>query len=85
MARLPRVVIPGIPHHVTQRGDVRQRTFFEEADYGLYLDRLAQAAERAGTEIWSYCLMPNHGRRRHVKGGTVFRVPSIVHALTPQN
>lgn len=60
MARLPRVVIPGLPHHVTQRGNGRQRTFFEEADYALYLDLLAQAAERAGTEIWSYCLMPNH-------------------------
>lgn len=60
MARLPRVVIPSIPHHVTQRGNGRQRTFFEEADYALYLDLLAQAAERAGTEIWSYCLMPNH-------------------------
>ena len=60
MARLPRVVIPGIPHHVTQRGNGRQRTFFEEADYALYLDLLAQAAERAHAEIWAYCLMPNH-------------------------
>ena len=47
MARLPRVVIPGIPHHVTQRGNGRQQTFFEEADYALYLDLLAEAAERA--------------------------------------
>jgi len=60
MARLPRVVIPGIPHHVTQRGNGRQPTFFEEADYALYLDLLAAAAERAGTEVWAYCLMPNH-------------------------
>lgn len=60
MARLPRVVIPGIPHHVTQRGNGRQRTFFEEGDYALYLDLLCAAAERAGTEVWAYCLMPNH-------------------------
>jgi putative transposase len=60
MARLPRVVIPGIPHHVTQRGNGRQRTFFEDGDYALYLDLLAQAAERAHAEVWSYCLMPNH-------------------------
>ena len=60
MARLPRVVFPGLPHHVTQRGNGRQRTFFEERDYALYLDLLAAAAERARTEIWSYCLMPNH-------------------------
>jgi putative transposase len=60
MARLPRVVIPGIPHHVTQRGNGRQRTFFEDADYALYLDLLAVAAGRAQAEIWAYCLMPNH-------------------------
>lgn len=60
MARLSRVVIPGIPHHVTQRGNGRQRTFFKDADYALYLDLLAQAAERAGTQVLSYCLMPNH-------------------------
>ena len=38
MARLSRVVIPGVPHHVTQRGNGRQQTFFEPGDYGLYLD-----------------------------------------------
>jgi putative transposase len=60
MARLPRLVIPGIPYHVTQRGNRRAQTFFEEADYALYRDLLAKAAEKADAEIWSYCLMPNH-------------------------
>lgn len=60
MARLPRLVLPGIPHHVTQRGNGRQRTFFEEGDYALYLDLLAEAAQRAHAQVWSYCLMPNH-------------------------
>jgi putative transposase len=60
MARLPRIVIPGIPYHVTQRGNRRQPTFFEEADYALYRDLLAQSAEKAGAEVWCYCLMPNH-------------------------
>ena len=60
MARLPRLVFPGLPHHVTQRGNGRGKTFFEEADYALYLDLLAQAAERARVEVWAYCLMPNH-------------------------
>ena len=60
MARLSRVVIPGIPHHITQRGNGRQRTFFEDGDFALYLDLLAEAAERARAEVWSYCLMPNH-------------------------
>ena len=60
MARLPRVVIPGLPHHVTQRGNRRERTFFEDGDFALYLDMLADAARKAQVEIWSYCLMPNH-------------------------
>lgn len=60
MARLPRMVLPAIPHHVTQRGNRRERTFFEDGDYALYLDLLAQASGLHGVEVWSYCLMPNH-------------------------
>ena len=60
MARLPRLVLPGIPYHVTQRGNRRAQTFFEQADYALYRDLLAQAAERCGAQVWCYCLMPNH-------------------------
>jgi putative transposase len=60
MARLPRIVLPGIPHHVTQRGNRRQQVFFEDADYALYLDLIAAAADRAGCTILAYCLMPNH-------------------------
>ena len=60
MARLPRIVIPGLPHHVTQRGNRREQVFFEEADYALYRDLLADAAEQAGCVVWCYCLMPNH-------------------------
>ncbi|WCT74544.1 transposase [Sphingomonas naphthae] len=60
MARLPRIVLPGIPHHVTQRGNGRAQTFFEEGDYALYLDLLADAADRARVEVWAYCLMPTH-------------------------
>jgi len=40
MARLPRLVIPGLPYHVTQRGNRRQQTFFEDGDYALYRDLL---------------------------------------------
>jgi len=60
MARLARVVLPGIPHHVTQRGNRRASTFFCDDDYALYLDLLSEAARAARVSIWSYCLMPNH-------------------------
>ena len=60
MARLARIVLPGIPHHITQRGNRRERVFFEDGDYTLYLDLLTEAAARAQVAIWAYCLMPNH-------------------------
>ena len=60
MARLPRLVIPGQPHHVTQRGNRRAQTFFEDGDYALYESLLSEAAQKAGADIWCYCLMPNH-------------------------
>jgi putative transposase len=60
MARLSRLVLPGHPYHVTQRGNRRSQTFFEDGDYELYRDLLGEAARRAGSEIWCYCLMPNH-------------------------
>ncbi len=60
MSRLPRLVIPGHPHHVTQRGNRRTQVFFNKGDYALYLDLLSEAAHKAETEIWCYCLMPNH-------------------------
>ncbi len=60
MARLARVVIPGVPHHVTQRGNRRLGVFFEDSDYEAYLALLRAWCAKAGTEIWAYCLMPNH-------------------------
>ena len=60
MARLPRIIVPGVPHHVTQRGNRRQRVFLEEGDYAVYLNLMAQACHASGVEVWSYCLMPNH-------------------------
>jgi putative transposase len=60
MARMPRLVVPGYPHHVTQRGNRRQETFFCEDDYLYYINLLSESAGQAGTEIWAYCLMPNH-------------------------
>ena len=60
MARLARLVVPGLPHHVTQRGNRRQQTFFCEEDYAAYLELMAEWCAKRGVEIWAYCLMPNH-------------------------
>jgi putative transposase len=60
MARLPRIIIPGIPHLVTQRGNGRQQTFFDKGDYTLYRDLLREHAAANGVAVWSWVLMPNH-------------------------
>ncbi len=60
MARLARVVIPGLPHHVTQRGNRREAIFFQDGDHEIYLDLLAEQAVKAEVAVWAYCLMPNH-------------------------
>jgi putative transposase len=60
MARMARFVVPGIPHHVTQRGNGRARTFFCDEDYALYRDLLAGHCAAAGVEAWAWVLMPNH-------------------------
>lgn len=60
MARLARVVIPGLPHHVTQRGNRRQQTFFGDEDYAAYVDLMAEWCAARGVAVWAYCLMPNH-------------------------
>ncbi len=60
MARLARVVVSGIPHHITQRGNRRQETFFSEADYHEYLSLMAEWCNRFKVDILAYCLMPNH-------------------------
>jgi putative transposase len=60
MARLARVVAPGVPHHVTQRGNRRQQVFFSDDDYATYRTLLAEGCRAAGVAVWAYCLMPNH-------------------------
>src|SRR5271166_4059462 len=60
MARIGRFVVPDLPHHVTQRGNRREKVFFGDDDYALYRDLLQEACRREGVACWAYCLMPNH-------------------------
>jgi putative transposase len=60
VARIARIVVPGFPHHVTQRGNRRQNTFFCDDDFRFYMYLVAEYCNKVGTEIWAYCLMPNH-------------------------
>ncbi|MFP6729383.1 MAG: transposase [Alphaproteobacteria bacterium] len=60
MVRIARIVVPGLPHHVTQRGNRRQDSFFRDEDYRAYQDLMAEWCAHYGVAIWAYCLMPNH-------------------------
>ena len=60
MARIARVIAPGFPHHIIQRGNRRQKVFFNEDDYNEYLTLLNGYSHRFKTDVLTYCLMPNH-------------------------
>ena len=60
MARLPRVVVVGVAHHVTQRGNARQVVFDDAADRLTYLALLREHSRLASLSVLGYCLMSNH-------------------------
>jgi len=60
MPRQARLILPGVPVHVIQRGNNRQACFYDQEDYRFYLKHLAQQSESAGCAVHAYCLMTNH-------------------------
>jgi len=60
MPRNARIVIPGIPHHLTQRGNDRRIVFLQDADYLKYLEFLCEYTGKYRVAVHGYCLMPNH-------------------------
>ncbi len=60
MARLARVVLPGVAHHVTQRGNRRLPIFFSDDDRRAYLALLREGCAQAGVRCLAWCLMDNH-------------------------
>ena len=60
MPRRARVIVPGLPHHIVQRGHNRQPVFVEDADFRYYLSNLEEWKHSLGLKVYSYCLMTNH-------------------------
>ena len=60
MARSPRITVPAYPHHIIQRGNNRQATFFADDDYLFFLECLRQAKSKCRRSIFAYVLMTNH-------------------------
>ena len=60
MARLPRLTLPGYPHHIIQRGNNRQVIFIDRQDFESMLALLAESAQKFGVAVHAYVLMDNH-------------------------
>ena len=60
MARLPRLTVPGYPHHIIQRGNNRQAIFTDAADYELLLGLIDEHARQQQVAVHGYVLMSNH-------------------------
>jgi hypothetical protein len=68
---LARIVVPGLVHHVTQRGNRCQAIFCGDGDLEIYRDLLAEPALKAGVEVWVsglvWCLRSSHRKSRRVR------------------
>ncbi len=62
MARLARLAIAGLPHHLIQRGHNRQAIFVDDVDRRSYLDCLRAAAGDSGVAIHAYVLLSDRAR-----------------------
>jgi len=60
MGRIARVVLPGHPHHIVQRGNFGQDVFLDDEDRARYIELLHDYSRCYGIKVWAYCLMTNH-------------------------
>lgn len=60
MPRIARVCVEGYPHHITQRGNNKEKTFFDDEDRRFYLEALQRYKDKYKIKILAYCLMENH-------------------------
>jgi putative transposase len=60
MPRKARIVVPGVAHHVVQRGHNRQVVFAADEGFQFYLENLAELKGELGVRLYAYCLTTNH-------------------------
>ena len=60
MSRIARVILPGEPHHLIQRGNRRAAVFHADEERHAYLRLLREYGALHGLAVWAYCLMTNH-------------------------
>jgi putative transposase len=60
MTRLARVVVPGCPHHLLQRGNHKENVFRDDSDRLVYLRLMRESCKLHRLSVWAYALMDNH-------------------------
>ncbi|MFC1632395.1 transposase [Candidatus Omnitrophota bacterium] len=60
MSNLPRMLLENACHHITARGNQKQKVFLEEVDCREYLERLKRYKKKFAFQLYAFCLMPNH-------------------------
>ncbi len=60
MARLPRLVVPRMPHQLVQQGVDEKEIFRDAEDYAVLLKWLREAARQFKVALHAYALMPDH-------------------------
>lgn len=60
MPRIARLVVIRYPHHITQRGNYKQKIFSNKTDRQKYLSFIKDETKKYGLDLLAYCLMPNH-------------------------
>lgn len=83
MARRRRIIVPGLPYHVTHRGNRREPLFFTDFDRLDYLRILKEYSDRFGLDHLAYCLMTNHVHLivRPRESSSLSRVIGCAHGL----
>ena len=81
MPRQARLTLPGMAHHITQRGNYRKNVFHKDEDYSCYCHWMNKYSSNYGLDILAFCLMTNHVHFIVVpqEKGSLARTFNIVH------
>lgn len=85
MSRTARIVAPGIPHHIVQRGHNRSAVFATAADYRSYLRALFMCRDELEVKVRAYCLMTNHVHLIVDPGDDALRLSRLMQRLAARH
>ena len=60
MPRMPRLMVPGVPLHITQRGINKGAIFLDDEDRHHFRRLMGERFKRHGVALHAFVLMDNH-------------------------